>query len=212
MVRQRIIAKLINNCMKYNWPNIQKDYNSGLSFRELQQKYKMSSRSLTMAKRRGDLQTRSRSDAGKIEQQKNPRTHSEEFKEAQRQRIIKRYEDGWMPKAGRCKKYTYVSNIAGTVNLDGTWELTTAKWLDLKGYDWKRNTKRFPYINLKGKLSHYTPDFYVEGMGYIEVKGYQTKLDECKWQQFKDPLTVWCRTDIKKFNSELDEWLKSAPC
>lgn len=129
-----------------------------------------------------------------------------EIRENSRKQIIARYEDGWMPKAGRCKKYTYDSPIAGTVKLDGTWELTTARWLDMKSYVWYRNTKRFEYINLKGLVSHYTPDFYVETIGYVEVKGYKTKLDECKWSQFNEPLTVWYRDTIETFKEELVGW------
>jgi hypothetical protein len=188
---------------KYNWQLIQEDYNTGLSLRKLQEKYKMSSRTLTQATRSGKLITRSKSEAAIIDNKENPRTHTEEWKAQQSKRILEKYETGWMPKAGRCKKYKYTSPVAGTVSLDGTWELTTAKWLDKQGYTWQRNTTRFPYTNLKGKLSHYTPDFYVEGIGYVEVKGYQTKLDECKWQQFNEPLTVWYRDKIKEFEQDL---------
>lgn len=117
--------------------------------------------------------------------------------EDQRKRILQRYEQGWMPKAGRCKKIKYVSPIAGEVMLDGTWELAVAQWLDKKGWKWNRNTIRFPYINLKGTLSYYTPDFYVQELGgYLEIKGYETDLDRCKWKQFNEPLTVWRKSNI----------------
>lgn len=115
----------------------------------------------------------------------------------QRARILARYEQGWMPKAGRCKKIQYDSKIAGTVLLDGTWELTAAQYMDKMQWTWLRNTKRFPYINLKGVLSHYTPDFYVKELdGYLEVKGYETELDRCKWAQFNEGLTVWKKDTI----------------
>lgn len=118
--------------------------------------------------------------------------------EKARQNILKRYESGWLPKAGRCKKYLYESPIAGKVYLDGTWELTVAKWLDHKQFNWKRNTKRFPYTNLKGKVSYYTPDFWIEELkGYLEVKGYETDLDRCKWKQFPEMLTIWKKEEIK---------------
>ena len=70
-----------------------------------------------------------------------------------------------------------------------------------KEYNWKRNTKRFQYINLKGTISHYVPDFWVNELNsYIEVKGYETELDRCKWSQFKDPLVVWKRTNGDEVN------------
>jgi hypothetical protein len=118
-----------------------------------------------------------------------------------RKNILERYEAGWTPKAGRCKKIQYESPIAGTVWLDGSWELAVAKWLDCNGYTWKRNTKRFPYTNPLDKLSYYTPDFYVDEMeGYLEVKGYETELDRCKWSQFPEKLTVWKRKELTERN------------
>ena len=117
--------------------------------------------------------------------------------EDQRRRILQRYEQGWMPKAGRCKKIRYNSPIAGEVLLDGTWELAAARYMDQQGWNWNRNKIRFPYTNLKGKTSHYTPDFWVETWNtYIEVKGYETELDRCKWKQFNEPLTVWKKDTI----------------
>jgi hypothetical protein len=181
----------------YNWSEIQKDYDTGISQRDIIKKYGMSSRTITVAVRNGNLNSRSRRDAAILDSVKNPRTHSEEFKIKQRDRIIARYEAGWMPKAGRCKKYRHVSPIAGEVYLDGTWELTVAKWLDENEYNWKRNTKRFQYTNLKGTISHYVPDFWVEELkSYVEVKGYETALDRCKWSQFQDPLVVWKRKEL----------------
>ena len=71
-------------------------------------------------------------------------------------------------------------------------------------WHWSRNTKRFPYTNLKGTISHYTPDFYVEELeGYLEVKGYETDLDRCKWSQFKEKLTIWRKSDILSIVSKI---------
>lgn len=130
-------------------------------------------------------------------------TFSEEkkqsFRDKHREIILKRYEEGWMPKAGRCKKIKYISPIAGEVFLDGSWELAVAIYMDKSNWKWRRNTERFAYTNLSGKISHYTPDFYVEELGgYLEVKGYETDLDRCKWSQFKNKLTVWKKDAIYK--------------
>ena len=112
-------------------------------------------------------------------------------------RILVRYENGWMPKAGRCKKFTYESSIAGSVSLDGTWELQTAKWLDANVISWKRNTTRFPYTDVNGKHRHYTPDFWVDDwQTFIEVKGYETQLDRSKWSQFPEKLIVWKKKEL----------------
>ena len=121
--------------------------------------------------------------------------------ERSRKQALERHANGWNNKAGRCKKYGYSSPIAGDVTLDGTWELAVAKWLDTQKYNWKRNTKRFQYTNLKNVISHYTPDFWVEELnGYLEVKGYETELDRCKWKQFTENLTVWKKKDLQNLN------------
>jgi hypothetical protein len=187
-----------------NWDEIQNYYNSGMSQRDIVKKFKLSSRTLVLAVRKGLLVCRDKSKAAKISHLKSPRIHTAEFKEKQRNRILKRYEDGWMPKAGRCKKIKYESPVAGLISVDGTWELAVAKYLDKLKYNWRRNTKRFQYINLQGKISHYTPDFYVEELGgYLEVKGYETELDRCKWTQFKEKLTIWKKDVIIKIIEQI---------
>jgi hypothetical protein len=125
------------------------------------------------------------------EQQENHRMNA-------RERIIARYEAGWMPKAGRCEKFLYESKIAGKVSLDGTWELAVAKWLDDNVTSWNRNTKRFQYTDDSGKLRHYTPDFWIEDWdSYLEVKGYETDLDRAKWKHFPHSLTVWKKKQLE---------------
>lgn len=112
--------------------------------------------------------------------------------------IKKRYESGWMPKAGRCKKIKYYSKIAGNVLLDGNWELNVAEYFDNNNINWKRNTQRFKYNNtIKNKISYYTPDFYLlDENKYIEIKGYETELDKIKWSQFTERLEVWKKNDL----------------
>lgn len=137
--------------------------------------------------------------------------HSEETKRKMSENIKQRYASGWECTAGRCKKYTYVSPIAGEIKVDGTWELTFCKYADAMQLKWGRNTKRFPYIKPNGKASTYSPDFFVEDWdSYIEVKGYETDLDKAKWDQFPKELSL--RVLRRKEIGELDEWLKSAPC
>jgi hypothetical protein len=122
-------------------------------------------------------------------------------REKLRIKINERYANGWEVKCGRCKKIDYYSDIAGHVKLDGTWELAVARYFDNNKIKWTRNKKRFEYINLKNKISTYCPDFYIEEWGtYLEIKGYETNLDRCKWEQFKDPLIIWKKNDLMKFN------------
>jgi|LakMenEpi03Aug12_release.lakeMendotaPanAssembly.Ray.scaffolds.fasta_scaffold907000_1 hypothetical protein len=122
---------------------------------------------------------------------------SEEFKLNRSKEMKKRYASGWESTAGRCKKYQYVSPIAGTVLVDGKWELIVCQYLDLIQVKWNRNKKRFAYINLEQKNSTYCPDFYVEDWDcFLEIKGYETDLDKCKWSQFTKKLQIWKKEKI----------------
>ena len=117
-----------------------------------------------------------------------------------RKSINKRYEDGWMPKAGRCKKIRYNSKICGDVLLDGTWELKVAEFFDKNNINWNRNKKRFKYI-FNNKERFYTPDFYlVDTNEYLEVKGYETELDHAKWNQFTEKIIIWKKKELKNLN------------
>ena len=205
-----LAMKKKNNCnirsyLNYDWTAIQKAYDTGLSHRELAVMFNFSSgTTIQQAVKHGLFVSRKRTDAVNLAREKGKgkltSVGKKKLEDGARTRIVKRYEQGWMPKAGRCKKYKYISPIAGDICLDGTWELAVAKWLDEKNYNWKRNTKRFQYINLKNKISFYTPDFWVEELnGYLEVKGYETDLDRCKWSQFTEPLTIWKYTQLKEF-------------
>ena len=185
----------------YNWDLIQEYYNAGYSQRDIGKKFNVSAGTIHNAVKDKKLICRDQKSAVSLARRqgkgKMSATALKESATRARHSIIKRYEAGWMPKAGRCKKYKYISPIAGEVYLDGTWELAVARWLDEKGYSWKRNTKRFQYTNLKGTISHYVPDFWIKELNsYVEVKGYETELDRCKWAQFKDPLVVWKRKEL----------------
>lgn len=135
--------------------------------------------------------------------------HSEEMKKKLSQIKKDLYASGWEPTCGRSKKYSYHSPIAGSIRVDGTWELKVAEHLDKIGVRWVRNKKRFDYVRPDGKNATYQPDFFVEDWNtFIEVKGYETELDRAKWSQFNEKLIVIKKKEL----GELDEWLKSASC
>ena len=121
----------------------------------------------------------------------------ENFKKSRSNEMKKRYSNGWECKAGRCKKIKYNSSIAGDVLLDGTWELKTAIYFDTNKINWRRNKKRFEYIDNNNKKRTYCPDFYlIDDEKYIEIKGYQTELDIIKWNQFSEKLEIWNRKKL----------------
>jgi hypothetical protein len=133
----------------------------------------------------------------------NHHSHTEETKKKLSDIIKARYEAGWMPKAGRCKKYLYESSIAGSIQVDGTWELMVCKYFDALKLNWKRNKQRFNYKNLKNSQSFYTPDFIINDNLYIEIKGYETNLDRCKWNQFNHKLIIYNYNKMKRIKKFL---------
>jgi hypothetical protein len=130
------------------------------------------------------------------------RKHSAETKKKMSEITKERHASGWNPVCGRAKKYEYTSKIAGEISVDGTWELLVAKYLDSIGVTWKRNKNKFIYVHLNGNESTYTPDFYIQDWdSYIEVKGYETDLDRCKWKQFPHKLLVWKEEKINEIKN-----------
>ena len=64
----------------YDWNEIQRYHDKGYTWREVQDKYGCCLSSLAKARKRGDLITRCRSEAGKIAAVKHPRKHTKETK------------------------------------------------------------------------------------------------------------------------------------
>lgn len=86
------------------------------------------------------------------------------------------------------------------IDLHGNWELKYAQYLDSCGIEWIRNTDSFEY-EYGGKKRRYTPDFYLPKIDkYIEIKGYKTKKDDAKWNQFPKHriLEVLMKEDLEK--------------
>lgn len=76
------------------------------------------------------------------------------------------------------------------IKFHGKWELNYAKWLDLNDIKWRRPTESFLY-RFNNKNKRYTPDFYlIDFNEYIEIKGYPTDRDFCKWDQFPFELKI----------------------
>lgn len=144
------------------------------------------------AKQEGRIYSLSQESRDKISKAKKGKSvHTEESKKRLSDVVIERYNNGWIPKSGRCKHILYNSSIAGDVHLAGSWEYKVAMYLDKNNYNWRRNIKKFDYF-FDNKNRKYTPDFYLPDLDlYIEVKGYETDKDRSKWLQFTGNLEVW---------------------
>lgn len=109
--------------------------------------------------------------------------------------------------SGRCKWYTYFSNIIGEVKVQGTWELRFANCLDKIGKKWRtnHNKDRFLYLDEDGVERSYCPDFYSEG-DYFEIKGYlddeaKYKMNEVLKTNKNIKMIFW--NDLKEMEIEL---------
>ena len=159
------------------------------------------SASLREGYRSGRLKPTKKTEEGrrKLAEASHRRGQTKETKEKLSAIIQKRYAEGWMPRAGRCKKIQYESPIAGLISVDGSWELSVAKYLDEQKLQWVRNIKKFEYIDDEGRVRKYTPDFYIESWGaYLEIKGYETDLDRAKWRCFPEKLIVWKKKELEE--------------
>lgn len=81
------------------------------------------------------------------------------------------------------------SNVCGRIKVEeyngekfhGKWEVEVAKWFDKNEIIWERKVKPFNYF-WNNSWHLYFPDFYLPRLDvYIEVKGYETERDRCKW-------------------------------
>jgi transposase len=157
---------VINNYMKnkhankYDWNIIQKEYDNGLSYRNLTAKFGVGSQSIANAVKRGDLKTRSLSEAGKLYYKDNPA--SVMGKDA-RERLSKRMSEN--NPGGKSKWF----ELDGK-KVQGTWELNFAIHCNENNIEWTR-CKPWKYV-MDGKTRNYTPDFHIPSKDlYIEIKG-----------------------------------------
>jgi len=98
---------------------------------------------------------------------------------------------------GRTKKIVY-----NGFELNGSWELTVAKWLDDNNIKWTNKIEPFTY-KWNGGDHLYFPDFYLlDHDWYIEVKGYERDRDLCKWTVVPN-LTVIKQKEIKEIKKGL---------
>lgn len=152
---------MVNHTKKYNWKQIQVDYDSGLSYRDISSKYSMSQQSIANAKKRGDIVTRTNSESTKIRIAKyGPNKMGQEARERTSARMSENNPGGrskWFEVAGR--------------KVQGTWERDFADYLEQKQIPWQRGN---PLVyHLDGKCKRYSPDFYLPLQDvFVEIKGY----------------------------------------
>lgn len=107
--------------------------------------------------------------------------------------------------SGRVKNYEVIDSI-GKTKVKGKWELKVAEWLNLHNVRWTNDVNSFEYL-WNDKIHRYFPDFYlIEYDIYIEVKGYKTDRDNCKWNNFPKRLIIVDSTGINNLDTILKEF------
>lgn len=85
---------------------------------------------------------------------------------------------GYKKGCGRGKKGWYKGYWC-----DSSWELAFILYNIDHNIKFKQNKNFFNY-EINGKIRKYYPDFILEDGTYIEIKGYQSKLDDIKFKNF----------------------------
>jgi len=74
-------------------------------------------------------------------------------------------------KAGRTKWYKYTKKDGTTVNVQGTWELKYASYLEENNINFICHQGHFEYYDSKGNRRIYLPDFYLPDSNvYVDIK------------------------------------------
>lgn len=135
---------------KYNWSSIQKDYDAGLSYRDLFKKHGVSFSALVKAKNRGQFKPRTRSEANSLAKITKPQKHSLETKS--KLSLIR--VNSLNEKAFYSKRTNYHG-----ITLDSSYEVIVAKSLDENNIKWIR-PKPIKWSDDK-IIRRYIPDFYL---------------------------------------------------
>jgi hypothetical protein len=108
--------------------------------------------------------------------------------------VVLKFPDSYSSKnvCGRSKRIHFENEC-----FHSSWELIVAKWLTSNNIKWERKVSPISYVwNGLNKL--YFPDFYLPELDlFVEVKGYETERDRCKWNAVQN-LVVLKKNEIKQ--------------
>ena len=91
-------------------------------------------------------------------------------------------------RVGKCKWHKFTKQDGTTCNLQGTWELAYAMWLDENGIPFIAHRGRITYLDEQGKTRSYYPDFYLPNSNeYVDIKNhYHFNLSKEKWKKIHE--------------------------
>lgn len=171
-----LASPIIANRSNFDWGAIQKQYDAGSSYRDIQREYGISQMTLSIAKKDGRLKTRSVREARMKLNEKGwkPTPMGPEARQALSER------QSLNNSGGRCKWFE-----VGAQKVQGTWERDAGLKLTELGVEWRKCAGKADIIQytLDGKIKRYTPDFYLPAYDiYLEFKGYWWGDDKRKME------------------------------
>lgn len=118
------------------------------------------------------------------------------------QQVVAKNKDSYSKNnvSGRVKMYE-VTSSDGSTKVKGKWELALAEWLNANNIRWTNNIEPYKYF-WNNSWHLYFPDFHLVDLNLIvEVKGFETDRDRCKWQSVSDKqFKVVRKQDLADFN------------
>lgn len=128
----------------------------------------------------------------KISKANTGKKHKDEVKQKIKESVQQNINnDNWHLSFSKARTIEYKG-----YKFQGSWEVAFAKYLDNLNITWERPNKKFNYI-YNNDNHKYLPDFYLPKYNlYIEIKGYPTQRDFCKWEQFTDDLDIYFGDDL----------------
>lgn len=79
----------------------------------------------------------------------------------------------------------------------GNWEVLFYKWCNENNIQCERGKKHFYYTWMESEHLYF-PDFFLPEYNlWVEIKGYKTQKDICKWEQFPEKILILEKLDIK---------------
>lgn len=190
-----------------DWVEVQKFYDDMKSIKETVDHFRVGFSTIVKATKRGQFKSRGRAATAELRRCNKiikPYTITEECREKRRESMRKAVLEGRQktPRPWGSKMTIYkATNTAGKEEtLHGGWEKIVADYMNANNITWNKVKESFSY-EWEGRIHQYFPDFFLADMNiYIEVKGYETDRDRCKWSDFPHKLLVIDKRNIKKLD------------
>jgi len=143
----------ISKIHSVDWAFIQKEYDSGLGYREIEKKHGIYQVLLNQARKLGYIKTRNNTEATQLWIEKS--NEEQKLQRFSHKGNSSGKKGGYRAKAGRSKKYHVKDSFGNEVCLQSSYEKRTAEILDDLGIKWIR-PKHLKYDDKK-----YFPDFFL---------------------------------------------------